>query len=38
MTEISSVFMDISLFGYYKMFTFADIGPVLDILFLLKIL
>ena len=28
MTEISS--MDISLFGYYQMFTFANIGPVLD--------
>jgi hypothetical protein len=22
--------MDISLFGYYQMFTFANIGPVLD--------
>jgi hypothetical protein len=30
MTEISSTLMDISLFGYYQMFTFANIGPVLD--------
>jgi hypothetical protein len=30
MTEISSMLMDISLFGYYQMFTFANIGPVLD--------
>ena len=28
--EISSMLMDISLFGYYQMFTFANIGPVLD--------
>ena len=31
MTEISSMLMDNSLFGYYQMFTFAaNIGPVLD--------
>ena len=30
MTEISSMLMDISLFGYYQMFRFANIGPVLD--------
>jgi hypothetical protein len=30
MFEISSMLMDISLFGYYQMFTFANIGPVLD--------
>jgi uncharacterized protein (UPF0303 family) len=30
MTEISSMLVDISLFGYYQMFTFANIGPVLD--------
>ena len=30
MTEISSMLMDISMFGYYQMFTFANIGPVLD--------
>ena len=30
MTEISSMLMNISLFGYYQMFTFANIGPVLD--------
>ena len=29
MTEIFSI-LDISLFGYYQMFTFANIGPVLD--------
>jgi hypothetical protein len=31
MTEISSMLnMDISLFDYYQMFTFANVGPVLD--------
>ena len=30
MTEIFSMLMDISLFGYYQMFTIANIGPVLD--------
>ena len=30
MTEMSSMPTDICLFGYYQMFTFANIGPVLD--------
>ena len=35
MTEISSMLMDISLFGYYQMFTFDLLifGPVLDKLY-----
>jgi hypothetical protein len=34
MTEISSMPMDISLFGYYQMFTFDNIEPVLAYLIL----